>query len=331
MTSKKTQTFTDLLGLPDLEVLSWNLDGEKLVIEVKQRSDIARCPNCNKESKNIIKYYPQRIRDCPVFGRACYLSLSVRRFDCEYCDKSFVEQLDSINLDSKHTKRYEKYIYNLCKRKNTFAHISSIENISYRKIIKIYHRFEKQIEEEAEHELPRGLITKREFENLSKMIEEKSCLFDNYINNFQELRRSLQRFHEDFETFVWAVLIENDKTIDSYERLIKNMLFLFDNFNDAVKAIDKNETTREDERCFIKSAYNRLDSILRRIGVSPIQVRVREELVDLNKHQVVGDILTSEYPEGTILEVVEQGYTLNSKTIKWAKVKIAKHKNEIIK
>ncbi|MFA5139998.1 MAG: nucleotide exchange factor GrpE [Elusimicrobiota bacterium] len=45
---------------------------------------------------------------------------------------------------------------------------------------------------------------------------------------------------------------------------------------------------------------------------------------DFDKHEVLGQVMTDEYPEGTVVSELQRGYLLDGRTLRPAKVKIAK-------
>ena len=69
------------------------------------------------------------IRDLSIGERRCYLSYRARRFDCQHCDKTFVELVDWKRPGVSYTLRYEKYIYQRA-RKEAVSQIAQDEGFS---------------------------------------------------------------------------------------------------------------------------------------------------------------------------------------------------------
>jgi molecular chaperone GrpE len=63
--------------------------------------------------------------------------------------------------------------------------------------------------------------------------------------------------------------------------------------------------------------------VLRREGVEQIKVAEGETLFDPAVHEAIEEV-ESEKPEGTIIEEMQKGYTMNGRVIRPARVKVAK-------
>jgi transposase len=80
-------------------------------IEVVQLWKVAMCPKCAEISSSVLAYVPRRTRDLSISGRRVYLKYQQRRFRCYKCNKSFLEEFESIQSPAAHfTCRYEKWI-----------------------------------------------------------------------------------------------------------------------------------------------------------------------------------------------------------------------------
>ena len=103
----------ELLNLEKLQVAEAEFAGaEQVTLFVKSELSAAICPNCNQVSTKVHDLSAtQMIRDLSIGERRCYLSYPARRFDCEHCNKTFVERVDWKRPGVSYTLRYEKYIY----------------------------------------------------------------------------------------------------------------------------------------------------------------------------------------------------------------------------
>lgn len=148
------QNLTNLLNLPNLEVLGYKAtDDESVILEVKPTLKVAMCPDCKKPSATLHDYdEPRLIRDLSLFGRKCYLRLRSRRFECETCGCSFTERLEWSAFDSSYTRRFEEYIFTLC-RKNTIQDVSQLLELGYEAVDGLFKRQAKKRHRHGKKEL----------------------------------------------------------------------------------------------------------------------------------------------------------------------------------
>jgi len=148
------QNLTNLLNLPNLEVIGYETTGDEIVIlEVKPTHKITICPDCKKPSATLHDYdEPRLIRDLSLFGRKCYLRLRSRRFECEHCRRSFTERLEWIAYDSSYTRRFEEYVFTLC-RKNTIQDVSQLLELGYAAMDGLFKRQAKKRHRHVKKEL----------------------------------------------------------------------------------------------------------------------------------------------------------------------------------
>jgi transposase len=138
------QNLTNLLNLPNLEVIGCESTDEAVVLEVKPTLKVAICPDCKKPSATLHDYdEPRLIHDLSLFGRKSYLRLRSRRFDCEHCECAFTERLEWIAFDSSYTRRFEEYVFTLC-RKNTVQDVSQLLELGYEAVDGLFKRQAKK-------------------------------------------------------------------------------------------------------------------------------------------------------------------------------------------
>lgn len=148
------QNLTNLLNLPNLEVIGYEAtDDETVILEVKPTLKVTICPDCKKPSARLHDYdEPRLIRDLSLFGRKCYLRLRSRRFECENCRCSFTERLEWIAYDSSYTRRFEEYVFTLC-RKNTIQDVSQLLELGYEAVDGLFKRQAKKRHRHGKKEL----------------------------------------------------------------------------------------------------------------------------------------------------------------------------------
>jgi len=138
------QNLTDLLKLPNLEVLGYETTANTVVLDVKPTLKVAICPTCKKPSARLHDYdTPRLIRDLSLFGRKSYLRLRGRRFECETCQNAFTERLEWIAFDSSSTLRFEEYVFTLC-RQNTVQEVSQMLEVDYESVEGLFKRQAKK-------------------------------------------------------------------------------------------------------------------------------------------------------------------------------------------
>lgn len=134
-----------LLGLPHLTITGHELpDMTTVILDVQPTLKVALCPECGHPSADLHDYDdPRLIRDLSLWGRHCFLRLRGRRFECAYCRQAFTERLEWVDFNSSQTRRYELYIFELC-RKNTPQYVSQLEDLGYDAVESIFLRLGKK-------------------------------------------------------------------------------------------------------------------------------------------------------------------------------------------
>lgn len=163
---------------------------------------------------------------------------------------------------------------------------------------------EDSIEEEIEVEKPEELS---EIEILNKKIEEQN---DKYLRLFSE-----------FDNFRKRTIKE--KT-DIYKtagfEIIKDLLPIVDDFERAIGSIDDKEEIKahKDGMLFI---YNKLTNMLKQKGLTEIEAY--GEKFDTDLHEAVTKIKAPKKKlKGKVVDVLEKGYKLNDKVVRYSKVVI---------
>lgn len=101
---------TQLLGLPGIEVEDYHDFGNKIILEVEARTEIATCTRCGRESSHLHQNHWYFARDLDISQRQVLLKVNRRQFKCHSCGKPFSEQLDFIGFRRKHTERFAQAI-----------------------------------------------------------------------------------------------------------------------------------------------------------------------------------------------------------------------------
>jgi molecular chaperone GrpE len=155
-------------------------------------------------------------------------------------------------------------------------------------------------------------------ENLSSVANEPQESPD---DRYEELNNRFLRLAADFENY--RKRTERDMTNRialANEDFARDMLEVADNFERALK--DEKEAAREG----IGKINKLFDSILARHGLIAIEsLGTRFSPLE---HEAIACI-PADKPEGTVIEEVSKGYSLNGKVIRCAKVVVSKGSEEV--
>ena len=135
---------------------------------------------------------------------------------------------------------------------------------------------------------------------------------------FAELNDKHLRLFAEFENFKKRTAKERmDLYKTAGESVLTALLPVLDDFERSIKANQK----QEDEGVVL--IYNKLKSILETKGLKAMEDPIGQEL-NTDYHEAITNIpATSDDMKGKIIDVVEKGYFLNEKVIRYAKVVVA--------
>ena len=135
---------------------------------------------------------------------------------------------------------------------------------------------------------------------------------------FAELNDKHLRLFAEFENFKKRTAKERmDLYKTAGESVLTALLPVLDDFERSIKA----NLNQEDEGVVL--IYNKLKSILETKGLKAMKDPIGQEL-NTDYHEAITNILApSDDMKGKIIDVVEKGYFLNEKVIRYAKVVVA--------
>jgi molecular chaperone GrpE len=159
-------------------------------------------------------------------------------------------------------------------------------------------------------------------EAAENMTESKPAGNDNQLlklqNDLSEQKDKYVRLYSEFENFRRRTSKEKLEMIQSAnEQLIKSLLPVADDFERAEKSFQE-KTDKELEGFFL--IYNKFKKTLDQYGVKTMII---EPGADFNAdlHEAITQIpAPSENLKGKVVDIVEKGYLLNDKVIRFAKV-----------
>ena len=126
------------------------------------------------------------------------------------------------------------------------------------------------------------------------------------------------RLYSEFDNFRRRTSKEKlDLIANAGQKVIHELLPVFDDFDRAVKAIEASEeqgTAVEG----VMLVYNKLKNTLKSLGVAEVDAQGKE--FDDELHEAITTMSAGDELKGKVVDVVEKGYTMNDKLIRHAKV-----------
>jgi len=166
-------------------------------------------------------------------------------------------------------------------------------------------------ESDAEKILPKDIKhLKERCEAAEKRVEEEH---DNFLRTLADLNNFRRRSREEFDQARKFAI----------EDFILRILPVMDNFERAIKAAEeiKNYDALHGGVVLI---LRQIKDALEREGVKPIEAE--GEQFNPCLHEAVMPLDTDEYPDNTIIEEFQKGYTLGDKVIRPSMVKVARNR-----
>ncbi|TXK73548.1 nucleotide exchange factor GrpE [Mesonia sp. HuA40] len=142
---------------------------------------------------------------------------------------------------------------------------------------------------------------------------------DNLRNDLQEEKEKFLRLFAEFENYKRRTSKERIELFKTAgEEIMQVMLPVLDDFDRALKEIQKSE----DENMLkgVELISNKLRRTLESKGLAPIAVKAGDKF-DADLHEAVTQIPAPDKKlKGKVIDVVETGYTLGDKIIRYPKV-----------
>jgi molecular chaperone GrpE len=135
-----------------------------------------------------------------------------------------------------------------------------------------------------------------------------------------ELMQTLVRRQADFENY--RKRIERERQDDrrfGVRSLIEDLLPLLDAFARALKAHD--DPAYEEYRKGLELIYRQLWETLARTGLERIQAEGKP--FDPHYHQAIERVESAEHPEGTVVDVLQDGFLLHGRVIRPSMVRVS--------
>jgi molecular chaperone GrpE len=177
---------------------------------------------------------------------------------------------------------------------------------------------EQAAEEPATASAPDQTVDEKAEEQPVK--SEETPLHEDQTAKYAELNDKYLRLYSDFDNYRKRTLKERIE-LNKYaaEEVITRLLPILDDFDRAIKSFDTSAAADQAFKDGMTLIYNKLLSILNQQGLEPM--RAMGESFDTDFHEAITNIATED-PEkkGKIVDVLEKGYMMHGKVIRYAKV-----------
>jgi molecular chaperone GrpE len=182
------------------------------------------------------------------------------------------------------------------------------------------HTTEKQteIQDQAIAEEQLAELVKK-IEELSAQIEESKTNLAKAEDSSREWQDKYIRLSAEFDNYRKRTLKEKSDLIkQANSDLLKDILPVIDDFERGIDHIDKTEDL-EGLKKGIGLIYNKFAEFIRQNGIKEIEAKDKD--FDIDFHEALTKIpAPTEAMKGKVVDVIEKGYLLNDRVIRYAKV-----------
>ncbi|KEO72871.1 nucleotide exchange factor GrpE [Anditalea andensis] len=152
--------------------------------------------------------------------------------------------------------------------------------------------------------------------------KEQISVEDKFKAEAQELKDKYLRLYSEFENYRRRTAKERLELIKTAsEDVLKDLIPVVDDFERAIKAADQNEKSSNmiEGKVLI---YNKLLKVLESKGVKPMDDLIGNGFDSETQEAITQIPAPTDDMKGKVIDVVEKGYTLGDKVIRYAKVVI---------
>lgn len=142
----------------------------------------------------------------------------------------------------------------------------------------------------------------------------------------KQLLDQLIRFKAEFENYRKRVDREKPELVRlGRSDLIERLLPLYDVLTSAhqqvSRAADGEPASAAELTRGLEMIFKEFAKLFEAEGVQAIECVGKP--YDFDRHEAIGQVETDDYPEGTVVEELQRGYTFGGKTLRHAKVRVA--------
>ena len=146
---------------------------------------------------------------------------------------------------------------------------------------------------------------------------------DGWEQKYLEVNDKYLRLYSDFDNFRKRTMKEKSDLISSANAgVIKDLLPILDDFERAIQS-NQEATDPDGLKEGFQLIYNKMNNILESKGLKPMDSKGTP--FDMDLHEAITNIpAPSDEDKGKVMDVVEKGYYLKEKVIRYAKVVVGK-------
>jgi molecular chaperone GrpE len=185
-------------------------------------------------------------------------------------------------------------------------------------------KINKQEEEQHENAVsPDGIPEENNSKSTHKSKKSKKSgpakKLDELQNKYNELNDKYLRLYSDFDNFRKRKAKEfSEVVMTASKELVIDLLPILDDFERALQAMKEHQADEESIKG-TELIYNKLFSLLKQKGLTPMDSMGKEFNTDW--HEAITNIpAPSKDLKGKVVDVIQKGYLLNDKIIRYAKV-----------
>lgn len=170
-----------------------------------------------------------------------------------------------------------------------------------------------------QHEAEHKADTKKERRKRHERNNDHDRQVQEMGEKLAEMNDKYVRLYSEYENYRKRTNTEKaDLIINGSKDMIKAVLPVVDDMERALTAMADSDASKEG----VQLIYNKLMNILSQKGLKPIEAKGTK--FDENLHEAVTQFpATDESQKGLVVDVVEKGYFLNDKVLRFAKVVVA--------
>jgi molecular chaperone GrpE len=177
---------------------------------------------------------------------------------------------------------------------------------------------EEKIKTDEESTVDNESLESTEEQTVKDESNEEEKKEPDFEEKFLDMNDKFLRLHAEFDNYRKRTIKERiDLSKYATEDVIKSFLPVFDDLERAVKSMENTETDPVQEGVIL--IYQKLKNILTQKGVE--EIKTIGEPFNTDFHEAITNIPSeSEDKKGVVLDVIEKGYLLHGKVIRFAKV-----------
>lgn len=189
------------------------------------------------------------------------------------------------------------------------------------------HKTEKHSsEEEKPTEIQDQIPSEDQLADLNKKIEELSSQLDETKTSLSKAEESAREWQDkyirlsaEFDNYRKRTLKEKTELIKQANAdLLKDILPVIDDFERGISHIDMSDNI-DGLKQGIGLIYNKFSEFIRQNGIKEIEAKEKD--FDIDFHEALTKIpAPTEELKGKVVDVIEKGYLLNDRVIRYAKV-----------